>query len=33
MQWVVLGKLDSYVSKNEIRTLPDIIHKSKLKMD
>ena len=27
------GKLDSYMSKNEIRTLPNTIHKDKLKMD
>ena len=30
---VGLGKLDSYVQKNEIRTLPNTIHKDKLKMD
>ena len=30
---VVLGKLDSYMEKNEIRTLPNTIHKNKLKMD
>ena len=29
---VVLGKLDSYMEKNEIRTLSDNIHKNKLKM-
>ena len=29
----VLGKLDSYMQKNEIRTLPNTIHKDKLKMD
>ena len=27
------GKMDSYMSKNEIRILPDTIHKDKLKMD
>ena len=27
------GKLDSYTQKNEIRTLPNAIHKDKLKMD
>ena len=30
---MVLGKLDSYMQKNEIRTLPNTIHKDKLKMD
>ena len=30
---MVLGKLDSYVPKNEIRTLPNAIHKDKLKVD
>ena len=30
---VVLGKLDSYMSKNEIRILSNIIHKNKLKMN
>ena len=29
----MLGKLDSYMEKNEIRTLPNTIHKDKLKMD
>ena len=29
---MVLGKLDSYMLKNEIRTLPNTIHKDKLKM-
>ena len=29
----MLGKLDSYILKNEIRTLPNTIHKNKLKMD
>ena len=33
LQKVVLGKLDSYVQKNEIRTLPNAIDKDKLKMD
>ena len=33
LQQVVLGKLDSYVQKNEIGTFPNIIHKNKLKMD
>ena len=27
------GKLDSYMQKNEIRTLCNTIHKNKLKMD
>ena len=27
------GKLDSYIKKNEIRTLPNTIHNNKLKMD
>ena len=26
-------KLDSYVQKNEIRSLPNTVHKDKLKMD
>ena len=30
---MVLGKLDSYMLMNEIRTLPNTIHKSKLKVD
>ena len=30
---MVLRKLDSYMQKNEIRTLPNVIHKNKLKMD
>ena len=30
---MVLGKLDSYMEKNEITTLPDAIHKNKLEMD
>ena len=29
---MVLGKLDSYMENNEIRTLPNTIHKNKLKM-
>ena len=28
---MVLGKLDSYMQKNEIRMLPNTIHKDKLK--
>ena len=32
LQYVVLGKLDNFVFKNEIRTLPNTIHKDKLKM-
>ena len=28
---MVLGKQDSYMQKNEIRTLPNIVHKDKLK--
>ena len=28
-----VGKLDSYMSKNEIRTLPNTVYKNKLKMD
>ena len=28
-----IGKLDSYMQKNEIRILPNTIHKNKLKMD
>jgi len=27
------GKMDSYMQKNEIRTLPQTIHKDKLKVD
>ena len=30
-QQVVLGKLDSYMQKDEIRTIPNTIHKNKLK--
>ena len=30
---MVLGKLDSHMEKNDIRTLPNTIHKNKLKMD
>ena len=33
LQQVVLGKLDSHMEKKEIRTLPNTIHKNKLKMD
>ena len=33
LQYVVLGQLDSYMQKNEIRILPNPIHKNKLKMD
>ena len=33
VQQVVLGKLDSYMQKNEIRTLPNTIHTKKLKID
>ena len=30
---VMLEKLESYMQKNETRTLPNTIHKNKLKMD
>ena len=30
---MVLGKLDSHMQKNETGTLPDTMHKNKLKMD
>ena len=30
---MVLGKLDSHMEKNEIRTVPNTIHKNKLQMD
>ena len=30
---MVLGKLDSHMEKNEMRTLPNTIHKNKLQMD
>ena len=30
---MVLGKLDRYMEKNEIRTLSNTIHKNKLKME
>ena len=30
LQQVVLGKLDSYMQKNEIRAFPNTIHKHKL---
>ena len=33
LQEMVLGKLDSYMEKNEITTLPDTIHKNKLEID
>ena len=33
LQEVVVGKLDSYMKKNEIRTFSNTIHKNKLKMD
>ena len=33
LQYMVLWKLDSYMEKNEIRTLSNTIHKNKLKMD
>ena len=33
LQQVVLGKLDSHMEKNEMRTLPNTIHKNKLQMD
>ena len=33
VQEVVLGKLDSHMEKNEIRTLPNTIHKNKLPVD
>ena len=33
LQEVVLGKLDSYTEKNEIRTVLNTIQKNKLKMD
>ena len=33
LQLLVLGKLDSYMLKNEIRTLPNTIQKCKLKID
>ena len=33
LQLVVLGILESYMSKNEIRTLPNTIHKNKLRID
>ena len=28
-----MGKLDSYMEKDEIRILPNTVHKDKLKMD
>ena len=30
---MVMGNLDSYMEKNEIRTLPNTMHKDKLKVD
>ena len=33
LQKVVLGKLESYMSKDEIRTLSNTIHKNKLEMN
>ena len=33
LQQMVLGKLDSYMYKNEIRMLPNTIPKDRLKMD
>ena len=33
LQEVVLGKLDSYTEKNEIRTVLNTVQKNKLKMD
>ena len=30
---MVLGKLDSYMQKNETRIPPNTLHKNKLKMD
>ena len=30
---MVSGKVDSYMLKNEVRTLPNTIHKDKLNMD
>ena len=33
LQEVVLGKLDSYAAKNEIRTVLNTVQKNKLKMD
>ena len=33
LQEVVVGKLDSYMKKNEIRTSSNTIHKNKLKID
>ena len=32
-QYVVLRKLDSHMEKNEIRTLPNTMHKNNLQMD
>ena len=33
LQYVVLGKLDSYIEKNEIRTFSNTIYKNKVKMN
>ena len=33
LQRMVLGKLDSYMQKNEIIILPNTIQKNKLRMD
>ena len=33
VQKVVLGKLNSYMEKNEIRTLPNTIYEKKLQME
>ena len=33
LQQMVLGKLNSYILKNKIRTLPNTIHKDKLRID
>ena len=33
LQQVVLGKVDSYMEKNEIRIFPNTIQKNKLKVD
>ena len=33
LQLMVLGKLNNYMQKNEIRTLPNTKHKDKFKMN
>ena len=33
LQYVALGKLDSYMYKNEIRTFSNAVYKNELKMD